>query len=280
MEAKDVWKRLDRIRDLPTLPPVVMQVNALIQDPDTSVRKLSLTIEKDQSITAKVLRLVNSAFFGLGSKVGNIPHALVLLGFNTVRNAVLSLAVIDAFREETGNGLDVREFWRHSIAVAVMSKYLAEKTRLCPPDDVFTCGLLHDVGKFILSLYFQDAFRRVSARARDEHLSFLEAEKAEMPVHHGQIGAYLARRWKLPLPLVETIHYHHAMKEDAQDPDLIRIVSVADAVVNGGEEPAWFRKGPRSTSSGILSQMWESMGEWSPPVSEEIAAAAAFLLKE
>ncbi|MEW6668997.1 MAG: HDOD domain-containing protein [Thermodesulfobacteriota bacterium] len=283
MEAKEIWAGLDRVQDLPTLPPVAMEVNALLQDQDTSIRKLSQTIERDQAITARILRLVNSAFFGLGSKVGNIPHALVLLGFNTVRNAVLSLAVIDAFRMKQGNGFDVKEFWRHSIAVAVVSKHLAEKTRFYPPDDVFTAGLLHDVGKFILSLCFHDVFQRVWARARNDHLPFLEAEREELPVHHGQIGAYLARKWKLPLSLVEAIQYHHTVKDDAHEPNLLRIVNAADAMVNSldnGAGKVLARKVADPSMPKALGSLLETAAEWFQPVSEEIASATAFFMKE
>jgi putative nucleotidyltransferase with HDIG domain len=284
MKSKDMLAKLDRLENLPTLPPVAMQVNRMLLDPETSTLSLSRTIEKDQAITANILKLVNSAFFGLRSRVGNIPHALMVLGFNAVRNAILSLAVVNAFPIKKGNGLfDVREFWKHSIAVAVTSKHLAERGRFRPSDDSFTAGLLHDVGKLVLSQYFQDLFEKVWERMLDTGLSFAEAEKTEVPVHHGQIGGYLANKWHLPLSLVETIQYHHAPRETVQDPALLMLVHAADVLVNEcrrGFETAPRREAFHPSAWRTLEPALKSAPDWFPSVSEETASAAAILLKE
>jgi HD-like signal output (HDOD) protein len=112
METKTFLSKLDRIQEIPTLPVVALKVNKLLQDYDTSIKVLSKTIEKDQAMVTKILRLVNSAFYGFRSRIGNIPHAVTILGFNTVRNAVVSISAVEAF---SGKGasryFDIVDFW-------------------------------------------------------------------------------------------------------------------------------------------------------------------------
>src|SRR5512145_3172526 len=126
MDNNEIKYRLDKIENLPTLPAIAMEVNRLLQDYNTSINILSSVIENDQAIAAKILKLVNSAFFGLRSKVGNIPHAVTILGFNTVRNAVISIAVIKGLSDISDMaGFRMSDFWRHSVSVAVASKHIS-----------------------------------------------------------------------------------------------------------------------------------------------------------
>lgn len=283
MELNEIVKKLDGIEDLPTLPSVASEVNGLVHEPDSSVRNLSAAIEKDQAMTAKILKLVNAAFFGLPSRVGNIPHALVLLGFNTVRNAVLSVSVIRAFSPKRSvEGFDIREFWRHSISVAVTSRFLAEKTRLYPVDDSFTAGLLHDIGKFVLSQHFPDSFCRVLVAAARDGITFSEAEKREIPLDHAGIGAYLGSRWKLPSSLVEAIHHHHESTDHIAGQNLLTLVHTADRIVNrewnGRSEP--FIQSPDPAALGKLAPLVATVSQWYPQVQEEAEVACNFFLEE
>ncbi|MGP8331731.1 MAG: HDOD domain-containing protein, partial [Methanosarcinaceae archaeon] len=223
MDSKTMLKKLDRIDDLPTLPSIAMEVNKMLRDYDTSINKLAQTIEKDQAMVPRILKLVNSAFFGFRSKISSISHAVVLLGFNTVRNAVVSLSIINAFSgdKKSLEGFDITKFWNHSVAVAVISRYLAEKTRLQPLDDFFTGGLLHDIGKIVLFQHFHDFFKKVWISARENDLSFYNAEKKEISITHAGIGGYLAKKWQLPESLVDVIQYHHALSKNANDFNLL-----------------------------------------------------------
>ena len=143
MDAKNILKSLDQIEDLPTLPAVAMEVNKMLLDEDITISQLSGAIEKDQAMVSKILKLVNSAFFGLRGKISNISHAVVVLGFNTIRNVVVSISIINAFSIKEGlDGFDIAEFWKHSVAVAVTSKYLAEKAGIHSADNCFVAGLL------------------------------------------------------------------------------------------------------------------------------------------
>ena len=214
MDAQEFLKKLDSISDIPTLPNIVIEVNKLLQDYDTSIKKLGKLIEKDQAMVTKILRLVNSAFYGFRSKIRNIPHAVIVLGFNTIRNAVVSVSIIKAFPEEkTLGGFEIADFWKHSIGVAVTSRYLAEQTKLDSPDDCFVVGLLHDIGKVILSQHFTEHFDLVRKSVKEEGLSFFEAEQKLLPVDHAQIGGHLAKKWQFPVSLIDALTYHHAIRK-------------------------------------------------------------------
>ncbi len=233
MDNNELRCHLDRVEDLPTLPTIAMEVNHLLQDYNTSIKKLSDVMENDQAIAAKILKLVNSAFFGLRSKVGNIPHAITLLGFNTVRNAVLSVSVIKAFSNISDmEGFKITDFWTHSVSVAVASKHIANTTRLHSPDDCFIGGLLHDIGKLILINNFESLFIEIWRIKKEESISFFEAEKKIGLMNHAQIGGYLASKWKLPMALSDTIARHHSLSNMANDVDLLKIICTADIIIN------------------------------------------------
>ncbi len=284
METKTILKKLASIDDLPTLPAIAMETNKMLLDYDTSINKLSQTLIKDQAIVTKILKLVNSAFFGLRSSVSNISHAVVILGFNTIRNAVVSVSIIDAFSIKEGlDGFDISEFWKHSVAVAVTSKYLAEKTRICPADDCFVGGLLHDMGKIVLLQHFKDLFRKVWLSIKGNNLTFYEAEKSEIPINHAQIGGHLAKKWQLPVGLVDAIQYHHAVSPSVNDPNLLMTIQVADIIVNTyGDDFKTSRKlsDIHPDAAKVMGGVLETASDWYPEVALEIESACNFFLEE
>ena len=234
MNSNELKHHLDKIDNLPTLPTIAMEVNKLLQDYNTSIKKLSDLIENDQAIVAKILKLVNSAFFGLRSKVGNIPHAITLLGFNTVRNAVISVSVIKSLSNISDmEGFKIDDFWTHSVSVAVASKHIANTTLLYNnADDCFIGGLLHDIGKLILINNFETLFRDIWRIKNEENISFFEAEKKIGSMNHAQIGGYMASKWKLPKALSDSIARHHSLSNMAIDMDLLKIIYSADIIIN------------------------------------------------
>ncbi|MBW1740911.1 MAG: HDOD domain-containing protein [Deltaproteobacteria bacterium] len=284
MDAQTFFRKLDRIQEIPTLPTVALKVNKMLQDYDTSIKTLSKTIEKDQAMVSKILRLVNSAFYGFQSRINNIPHAVTILGFNTVRNAVISVSIIDTFSEKGAfEGFNVTDFWKHSVAVAVTSRYLAEKTRLAIPDESFVAGLLHDVGKVVLAQHFKEFFGQVWESMHKDDLSFYEAEKKLLPANHAQIGAHLAKRWHLPAGLIDAMRYHHAVRKTAYNLNLLISVHVADIIVNN------YKIDPESESDfsvthpeavKLMAAELETVSDWFPNVSTEIESACDFFLEE
>jgi putative nucleotidyltransferase with HDIG domain len=285
MDSTTFFQRLDGIPDIPTLPVVALKVNRMLQDYDVSIDKLSKTMEKDQAIVSKILKLVNSAFYGFRSKtISSLSHAVIMLGFNAVRNATLSVSVINAFSgKKTFEGFDITDFWRHSVAVAVTGRYLAEQTRLEPSENCFVAGLLHDIGKVVLSQYFQELFGQVLASVQENGLSFYETEKRILPVNHAQIGAHLTRKWQLPVILVDAIGYHHTIAESASNLNLLRITHVADIIVNnfkGDSETAPNFSNVHPEAAKIMKPQLDNVSEWFPEVATDIESACAFFLDD
>ena len=233
MKPEEILKKLDSIKDIPTLPTIVFELNELLQDPNTPITDISDIIEKDQAMSLRVLKLVNSAFYGIHKEVNDIGNAIVLLGFNTVRNAIVSLGVINSFSGiKSLEGFDISDFWKHSLAVAVVSKSLAENTKIASPDSCFVGGLLHDIGKVILAQYFQDLFEKVWNAAKKENISFYEAEKKEISIDHAIIGAHLATNWELPESFIDVIRWHHDVRNDSESKKMILIIYLSDIIVN------------------------------------------------
>lgn len=288
MNAKKIFAKIDAIRDLPTLPVIALEVNKLMEDADVSINQVSTLIERDPSIAMKILKLVNSAFYGYRSSVNTLSRAIMLLGFNTVRNAILSVSVINAFSgADELEGFNPNSFWRHSISVAVASKRFAELTRMEAPDNGFIGGLVHDIGKVILAQLFKDLFIKVWTLSRAEHLSFYAAEKKVLAVDHAMIGSHLAKKWALPLDLVDVIRCHHVLRNTVANYRLLVIVHLADLIVNNHEDGAGLEKAVDISASRINPEVSKIFrphliraAEWYPDLMPEIEAACSFFIEE
>jgi putative nucleotidyltransferase with HDIG domain len=291
MESDQILKKLDSIKDLPTLPMIAMEVNRMLNDSRTSINSLSAAIGKDQSIVTKILKIVNSAFYGVPSKVTTVEEAVVRLGFNSVRNIVVSVSVFDALEIKgfETSSFEVKDFWKHSIAVATISRYIAEKTRLQDPDDCFVAGLIHDIGLVILAKYFPDIMIGMMSQVVGDTLTIYEAEKNCIKVRHSKIGEIIAKKWRLPSSLCDTIKYHHSPNKGAINPELVTIVHLGDLVAN------WFVAtsinpkrvlvepiliGVSDQNAVILRNMFANRDEWFPEVHDKIEEAYSFLVKD
>ena len=224
------------IRDLPALPTVVLELIRTFDQPDVDVASLAETISHDQALAARTLRVANSSFYGLASKVKTINQAIMVLGFDTVRSLVSAGAIVHAL-PGTGSHLDLSQFWRHSMATAVCARSIARRTRL-NHDYAFLSGLLHDIGRLVLATRFPQQYAAAMAW-RDQHDALqVDAEQLVLGIDHQQVGLMLAETWKFPLLIQRAIGHHHAPEVDDLG-DIPSIVHVANAIVHaldlGGE---------------------------------------------
>ncbi|MGZ3651385.1 MAG: HDOD domain-containing protein [Bdellovibrionota bacterium] len=205
------WKPvLEKLNDIPTLPVVATRVTELINDPNSSSADIADVLKKDQVLTAKVLKLINSPYYGIPGEVTDVKRALAYLGFNTLAQLVLSISVISVFTENKGSKFSLQGFWKHALGTAVASEVIAKKTGYPKPEECFTCGLLHDIGKIVLLKIAPEEFMRVVELAEREKISFTDAERRlEVPTH-GYLGEYIADKWRLPMVIRVSIRYHHA----------------------------------------------------------------------
>jgi HD-like signal output (HDOD) protein len=229
---------VEGIVTLPTIPPVLADLNAAIAHPDSTAVDIARIISRDPATATKVLRLANSAYYGLRNKVTTINHAVTMLGFNIIRNLVLTATVFDASPNRDISGLfEAEKFWRHSLGVGIAARIVAKEA--FPQigrrsDDFFICGLLHDLGKIILSQHVQAKFEKALISSRDRAIPLFEAEKRTIGCTHADVGRLLAKRWNLSPEVIFAVGYHHS-PEKASDEYIKQAATthLADIIARG-----------------------------------------------
>ncbi len=222
---------VEAVNELPALPHIVVKIMQLSEDPDSSVQDMSNALNQDQTMTARVLRLANSAFFGFPRRISTVTDAIVFLGFKTIRSIVFAVSVSNILdRKMEGYALEQGELWRHSQCAAIAARMIARKCKFAHLDLAYTAGLLHDIGKVILNDYMKEAYHEVVALVEKGNIPFVEAENEVFGFNHAQVGARVAEKWNLPAELVESIAFHHSPEEATLNRRLTSIVHLADAI--------------------------------------------------
>ncbi|MBI4793596.1 MAG: HDOD domain-containing protein [Deltaproteobacteria bacterium] len=278
-----IQQKLDDLPDLPTLPHIVVEVNRMMAEQNITVSRMCETIERDQVMVARILKLVNSSFYGFQSQINTVSHAVVILGFQTMQNAILSVSIIESFKKkDVVPGFDMTDFWKHSVAVAVISMKLGEMVKNENPEVCFTAGLLHDIGKVVLAQFFPEMFRIVwNGLHEDSYPSFYEAESDLLETDHARIGDYLGRRWQLPPALIDTIRCHHSIKKNMENLAMVRIVHAADILANTWQGTLREKPVLKSMDQGAkkyVDQQINTLKNWFPATAEEIRQACKFFL--
>ena len=221
-----------KLADLPPLPAVVSRIMQTINDPNTSAEEINNLISMDQGLSSKVLRIVNSSYYGFPKRISTITHAVVILGFNTVRNLVLGVSAFGLLGQKSmPYGLNRAKFWEHSIAVAVAGQVLARKRlarNRASADEAFIGGLLHDVGALFLDSYFPVQYAVGMAFASREKKSAGESESMVLGIDHTTVGRRIAEHWNFPPHLAAMIGGHHDPARCREQYELVAIVHAAD----------------------------------------------------
>lgn len=221
----------DIVKEVPTLPAVYQELFSKMSDPNVSVPQLAEIVSRDQALATKILKLVNSAFYGYRSEINTISRAMVILGFRTVRNATLAISVFDYVREGSDdNNFPLENFWKHSLCTASICKVLGKHCDIKQQDETFVSGLLHDIGKMIMKKYFEDDFNEVCKHAKENDLSWDEAESQILSVGHANVAKVVLRSWNFPPSLIEAIQFHHTLSSGASYPKLVALVNIADHI--------------------------------------------------
>ncbi len=201
---------VDRVEDLPTLPRTVLRISEIINNPKSSARDLAGVINDDQVLTARLLRLVNSSFYGFPQRIATVSFAIVLLGFDAIHNLLLTTSIFDLFAgADKDLQLEREKLWDHSLGCAVAAKVIGEHLHFEKVEELFVCGLLHDLGKIVEMAYLKQDYARVRAQVKEQDEWILRVEEEIMGCHHAHIGHLLAERWNLPAPVPEVIRHHH-----------------------------------------------------------------------
>ena len=241
IEGKDqiARKAVKDIRDIATLPEIAIKIIKLVEDPNSTAQDLNNIITNDPALGARILKVVNSAFYGLPGQVGSINRAIVLLGLNAVKNIVVAASLAKLFRGgQVCENFNARDLWAHSIAVATATKQLAGRMDIGSPDEAFLAGLIHDLGIMVevqaRPAKFVQAFEMFSV---NPSATLRDAEQAVIGATHEDFGAALCRQWKFPLSLIHVTGYHHRPLElPPVDRNLASLVHVADFVAAGADQ--------------------------------------------
>jgi putative nucleotidyltransferase with HDIG domain len=207
MQREDTAQLVKSIDGLPTLPVVALRIGEVIHSKNVSVNQIAELLKQDPSISAKLLRLVNSPYFGIPGGVSDVARAIPFVGFNTLYQLVLGISVLEALNVPGG----ARSLWMHAITVATAAKELAIELRNPDEGACFTAGLLHDMGKIALAKLAPDRFAEACALVAQEGISQEEAERRSGLAPHDRIGAHLAKQWRFPANLATPIEQHHAI---------------------------------------------------------------------
>lgn len=219
------------VDDLPALPHVVIQVMELTEDPNSTAQDINNVLSQDQAMTARVLKLANSAFYGFPRRIGTITDAIVLLGFKTIKSIVMAASVSDILAGEMkGYALEHGELWKHSQCAAMAARHIARKVKYMQLDLAYTGALLHDIGKVILNNAMKDSYHEVVDLVMEKNITFLDAEIEVLGFSHADVGAKVAEKWNLPKDLVEAIAYHHNPEKATVNQKLTSIVHISDVL--------------------------------------------------
>lgn len=233
-KARSLRLATESVLTLPTLPLVANRMLQMVDDPGVSADRMSNALGEDQVLTARILKLANSSYYGYPRKIGTVRLAILVLGFDAIKDLVLSVSVMDMFRAgETGGLFDPAACWDHSLRVAAASRSLARILRWRGVGEAFTAGILHDIGKVVLHQYHARQFDDMIRHAKESGIDPQEAELEVLGATHAEVGGWLAAKWNLPEALVQAIRFHHSPGE-AGDTGAAHaaLLHVADVVVH------------------------------------------------
>ncbi len=220
-------KALREVKNLPTLPGIVAKLSRMAEDPDTTTEQMGKLISKDHILSAKLLKLVNSAFYGFPQKISSLSSAIILLGFNVIKSLIISASIFELM--ETSD----LELWEHSLGTAVVTNVMAKRLDISDPEEVSTAGLIHDIGKVAIKMELPEEYDKIRNVVEMKQVSFREAELLVLGIDHAEVGGWLAKSWFLPKKLIEPIAHHHNPKKATDETLACAILHFSDVVIRG-----------------------------------------------
>ncbi|RKY26229.1 MAG: hypothetical protein DRP79_05270 [Planctomycetota bacterium] len=217
MIAEKLRELVQSLDVLPPLPVVIQRLLEVARDPDSSAKDMGEVISTDQGFASKLLKLVNSSFYGFPGQISTISRAVVILGYDAVKNLALAVSVFEVLSKKVSTGpLDHGKFWRHCLATAAAAKLLAERSNYTSPEEAFVAGLLHDAGRLFLALYAPKALETLFEQAKNQPgRDMVEMEQELLETDHCVLGGNIAKHWKLPEPLIWAARLHHTIETEA-----------------------------------------------------------------
>jgi len=228
-----VDKTLAAIGDIATLPEVTIKIIEIVEDPKSTARDLHAVIKNDPALSVKVLKVVNSAFYGLPGQVASVDRAIILLGLSAVKNIAIAASIARLFKgKRISEHFSAADLWRHNVAVSVAAKSIAKcSPHPVMPDEIFVAGLIHDLGLLIERQAFPDHFSQIIDRCSNSGESFIAVELETIGADHQAFGAGLATKWKFPRHLRAAVGFHHNPESLSQEvKGMGTVIQVADVL--------------------------------------------------
>lgn len=227
-DIKSIIKKIDRLKPIPQITNKVMSI---AQDPESSMADLSEIIVYDTALTANLLKIANSAYFGLQGKVDSVHHAIVYMGMDQVVSLVLLASSAESLKTaQKGYDLNVGDLWKYSVSSALIARELTKLKKTRETHLIFTASLLKDIGKVILSQYVDKSFKKISTLVKQQGYTFREAEKEVIGIDHSELGGIVAETWKFSPKMVEIIRNHHQPQKSSISEFESSIVYMADTL--------------------------------------------------
>ncbi len=250
MEKEKIRRKIKSIKSLPTLPAVAQKVSKMAENDNTSAQQLGKIISTDQALSGRVLRLVNSSFYGFPGRISSISNAIVLLGFDVVKSLIISVSVFEMMEK------GVIGLWEHSLGCAIVSRMLAKRVDDCDPEEASVAGLLHDIGKVVVSMQLSENYEDIKKLIVEKKIIFSDAEKEVLGFTHQDIGGWLTESWNLPVNLQEPIAYHHQPLKAQKAKIPTAVVHVANFLTRA----MGFGSGGDPWTPPLERKAWERLG--------------------
>jgi putative nucleotidyltransferase with HDIG domain len=218
--------------DLPSLPEVVMRAIELVNDPEASAIDIGRVLSEDSALTARLLKIVNSPFYGFPSRIDTVSRAITVIGTLDLLDLILATSVVKMFSGVPNDLVSMDSFWKHSLYAGVVARLLAARSKQPNVEHFFVAGLLHDLGSLVIYRKLPELAREALLRARYNGVVLQQAEQELLGFDHAMVGAELMRMWKLPASLVEAVEFHHDPSQAPNHPLITAIVHVADVVAS------------------------------------------------
>lgn len=261
-----------RTLELPVLPATTQKVLGLMSDPDVSIEKVKRLVSTDPGLTAKILKVANSAFYGSYRNIQNLSQAILRLGLNAVRNIVVATSMKNVYKKF---GLAEKLIWEQMLGAALAASVIARHTRVVDPEDAFIGGLLHDIGKVVVNNEYPEKFAKVIERVYNEQVSFEVAEKDLFDFSQRDVGAFVVKKWGFPENLELLIKFFddkEALSRDKQLSHLVAIITLADRMCQKFGM-GWRKAGGQEVSFGNLPEALGLDEAIIPEISESVKAA-------
>lgn len=278
---------MNYINKMPSLPTTVAKILEICNNPMTSPSDLNKVISIDPVLMGKVMKLINSAYYGLSQEITSLVRAIIMLGINTVKNLALSTAVLGTLGKKGDfQTLNMEGFWRHSLCVGVTAKLIAKERKIGTKfiEEYFIAGLLHDIGKIPLNNKLAEDFIITMSTSDKEHIPLYRAEQKLMDLNHTDVGKMILETWNLTENIIEAVKYHHSYKEYTGDfKDLVYTIVCANYFANEFEIGFSGDRYPEKADDEIFNYLGITMDYLEgieDQVSKEIEKASIFLKLE